>query len=81
MQLMLAQLARNQSIQVPEGVQMVIVLIVGVLALALAVYWLFLPWLLLRRMDRMITLLDQIRDEVAFGRRPAKETSSVRYPG
>lgn len=81
MHLLFAQLARNQSIQVPEGVAAIFFLVVGLLMLALILSWVFLPWLLLSRMRRMNSQLDQIRDEIAFARRPAKDPSSVRYPG
>ena len=38
----------------------VIVLIIAILGMILCVMWIFLPWILISKMDRMIELLERL---------------------
>lgn len=38
----------------------VLILAAGIIAVILGVMWMFLPWLLMAKMDRMIELLEEL---------------------
>ena len=38
----------------------VLIMVVGVIAVLLGIMWMFLPWLLMAKMDRMIELLEAL---------------------
>jgi hypothetical protein len=79
MKTLVAQISDGQFLQIADGIQLVVGLILLVIVTGLVISWVLLPWLVIRRLERISKQIGQIHDEIASTNPNSKSKSSVRY--